>query len=565
MSNPSFSNIDRWLFELVEGNLSPEQIAQLEAFLLQHPELDVDKDMWELATVEKTEVVYPHQDKFIRRKPIGLYMMTGMTSIAIFVSIGLVEFLSTESVLNSNTSKLAVENGVNESSIDREKNGSNELANHHSNSSNEKQLGIRNTSSNSSLLTREITNENQSVNYYILNDLGNDDLSEAIGLGYSTHPKIKESENHDFTDLNKEQSTSLSTKPVELFETVSGRHWSTQERAKSNRISSVVPDDNFSSKMNRAMRTIGRMMDYPVALKNLKDPMFNMPGMLPIDVNNGLIGTLPGTRIQTLSRAQWLGQSNEQFINQIAVDGYVYGMRGGVGLQVNHSYYGNGQLSNSNVALTYSPKISVNRNVLIEPSVRFKMGSKSINASKIDGSGQVEVDRNTVLPFYTNSTQPLGQDLWYKDLGLGMMVNTKWFFAGVQTDNVFRHYDNIYSGDYTDSRRAATHFIATIGTDYESKRETIGLSPYLIYHQREALQEVWAGVNARVNWFTIGASVSNKLDATAALGVKLDRFAVTCGADYLTSSMLGSKQLSYQLHIRFINLSGNPRQKLINL
>jgi hypothetical protein len=96
MSNPSFSNIDRWLFELVEGNLSPEQIAQLEAFLLRHPELDVDRDMWDLAKIEQQEVVYPHQDKFIKRKPIGLYMMAGMTSIAIFVSIGLVEHFATD-------------------------------------------------------------------------------------------------------------------------------------------------------------------------------------------------------------------------------------------------------------------------------------------------------------------------------------------------------------------------------------------------------------------------------------------------------------------------------------
>ena len=49
MSNPSFSNIDRWLFELNEGNLSPEQVHQLKVFLLQHPELDIDKNMWELA------------------------------------------------------------------------------------------------------------------------------------------------------------------------------------------------------------------------------------------------------------------------------------------------------------------------------------------------------------------------------------------------------------------------------------------------------------------------------------------------------------------------------------
>jgi len=563
MSNPSFSNIDRWLFELVEGNLSPEQIAQLEAFLLRHPELDIDKDMWDLAKIEQKEVLYPQQDKFIRRKPIGLYMMAGMTSIAIFVSIGLVELFATDVNVPfaANSSDTEIEN--NTTSFNLEAGNKSALERGNQIESYQNGLGLNDLLAPISTdLAIGIKNRN-------------DEVSDKMGVGEAEMNVLKNQVSQaiaqiqaidQFTDLKTEKNqTLLETKPVELFETVSGRTWTTLQRPLTSRLSTSILEDNFSSKMNRAVRALGRMMDYPVALKNLKDPMFNLPGMLPIDVNNGLIGTLPGTRVQTLSRAQWLGQANEQFMNQIAVDGYVYGMRGGVGVQINHAYYGNGQLSNANVALTYSPKISVNRNVLIEPSVRFKMGTKSIDASKIDGSGLVEVDRNTVLPFYSNASQPLGQQLWYRDLGLGMMVNTKWFYAGVQTDNVFRHYDNIYSGNYADNRRAATHFIATIGTDYESKRESIGLSPYLVYHQREALQEVWAGVNTRIEWFTVGASISDKLDATAALGVKLNRLAVTCGADYLTSSMLGSKQLSYQLHVRFINLSGNPRQKLLNL
>ena len=37
MSIPSFENIDRWLFELIEGNLSEEQIQQLEDMKASHP------------------------------------------------------------------------------------------------------------------------------------------------------------------------------------------------------------------------------------------------------------------------------------------------------------------------------------------------------------------------------------------------------------------------------------------------------------------------------------------------------------------------------------------------
>ena len=54
MSNPSFSNIDLWLFELAEGNLSPEQIERLEMFILQNPDLDFDRDVWEMAKANAT-------------------------------------------------------------------------------------------------------------------------------------------------------------------------------------------------------------------------------------------------------------------------------------------------------------------------------------------------------------------------------------------------------------------------------------------------------------------------------------------------------------------------------
>ena len=82
MSNPSFSNIDRWLFERMEGNLSPEQEAQLDAFLLQHPELDVDKDMWELSQLNPIFAEYPHKNKLEKKRPVVLYFFASALSVA---------------------------------------------------------------------------------------------------------------------------------------------------------------------------------------------------------------------------------------------------------------------------------------------------------------------------------------------------------------------------------------------------------------------------------------------------------------------------------------------------
>lgn len=576
MSNPSFSNIDRWLFELYEGNLSPEQVQQLEVFLLQHPELDVDKDMWELARVEKTEVVFPNQEKFIKRKPVGLYMMAGFVSIAVFVIIG-IDALTTNTI-DSLQSTLVSKS----EQVDLKNQKQSILRNGKSSIKKSKVYDLDNDEINELVLLNRNLVPAGLANAAFRNTTDDESMSGLTTNQFSVldqfnvrqNPQRFETEvvvnNNSELELilagseNKEQK--LNTMPVKELDIAVSRNWSeAKSHSNSIRYGSSEHSESFSSRLNKATRALSRMMDNPVALKNLKDPSFHIPGMLPADVNFGNTGTIPATRIQTLTRLQWPNKENQQLINQLAFDSYVYAIRGGIGAQINHAYYGNGEIMNSNVALTYSPKISVNRNILIEPSVRFKMGNKTLNSDKIDGFGLAEMDRENVQHFYPTGTVPLGQQLWYRDLGLGMMVNTKWFFVGVQGDNLFRHYDNIYSGEEASSRRVDQHFIATIGTDYESKKELIGLSPYLVYQQSENLKELWMGVNSRLNWFTMGLAVSDRMDAVASVGVKFEKFAFSYQTDYTHSALWDKQLLSHQVSLKFTTFNSNKKQKFINL
>jgi hypothetical protein len=135
----------------------------------------------------------------------------------------------------------------------------------------------------------------------------------------------------------------------------------------------------------------------------------------------------------------------------------------------------------------------------------------------------------------------------------------------LQGDNLFRHYDNIYSGIGASERRVDQHFIATIGTDYESKREMIGLSPYLVYQQSENLKELWMGLNTRVGWFTIGAAVSDRLDLAGSIGLKFNRFSLSYQADYAESVIWNKQLLSHQINLKYITFNPNKRQKFLNL
>jgi len=558
MSNLSYSNIDRWLFELVEGNLSPEQIAQLESFLVQHPELDVDKDMWEIAKVDKQEYVYQHQQKFIKRRPVGIYMSFGFVSLAIVISLGFLNFYSSQPFgAKLNTQVLTSVNKV----------GQFETINS---------------------LSKKAPPNNQKqydgIDHNIISAIRDNSPSFGNNLSFNNNTAFNSTSNLaanlkdvsncevDKTTLTIAENTfgleSLETEKVKEIPFVQIDKDFTL-KSKVNNLSSkrFAQSDykmSFGAKLNKIGRSIQRMMDNPVALKNTKDPYYHVPGMQSMDVNFGSVGTLLATRVQTISRAQWLGEDNQQMMNQLSIDGYSYGMRGGLGFQLNQNYYGKGEIVNYNASLIYSPKFSIARNIVLEPSVRFKMGNKAINSGQIQAGAVVEYDRMNQQEFQIFGTEPMGKSLWYKDLGLGLMVNTKWFYIGIQQDNLLRHFDNIYSTDITNPRRVGKHFVATIGTDYESKKENLTVSPYFVYQQKEALSEGWLGFNLRYHWLTVGGAISSNLDPAASIGLKFSHFMIAYNADYTYSQYLDGMRLSHQLTLRFLTKPSRIGQRLLN-
>lgn len=552
MSNPSFSNIDRWLFELKEGNLTEEQIALLEAFLIQHPELDIDEDMWELAHVEAEEIVYPHQDKLIKKRPIGWYWASATAaSLVLFIGASLYSNNIVESIekgqLDTNK-QLAI------SDVDK-------LVSSNSN----KNLTRNNFISNSEELSIDYKFINQSINERFQFSSSNDNLpfcnviepllgvqnsnlddseiSSLPSISSSIHfSTIGDKKRHIYGGLEE-------VKKGEEFEP-----WRLNRKHELNRKS-------WQEKARTIKRKIQRMVDNPVALKNLKDPQYLVPGLAPTDINFSSVGTLLATRAQTTSRYQWLGENNEQLSNQIQVDGYAYAIRGGIGLQINQSMYANNGIQNTSAAITYSPKFSVSRNVVIEPAIRFKMGQKSIHADKLELGGLVEDDRANARQFYHKDANAFGKSLWYKDLGASLMMNSKWFYLGVQADNLLRHEDNVY-GDI--NRRAGTHYMITLGTDYENTKETMGLSPYLVYQKFENLSEAWLGANFRYQWMTLGGAVSSNLEPAASIGVKLKHVMITYSSDYTHSMALNKNAFSHQLTLRFLSNPSRFGRRLLN-
>ena len=329
-------------------------------------------------------------------------------------------------------------------------------------------------------------------------------------------------------------------------------------------------DDNYKSPnvkltLKKLVKDLNKYMGDEIRLKNTRDHQIHVPGLSQIDANFSSAGDISATRFRTISRAQWLGKENQAFTNQLALDWYSKSLKSGFGIQGNYQVYGNGVIQNWNTALIYSPKILLSKSFLIEPGIRFKMGSKILTSNLINNTNKVEIERDNSIDFYADGSIPIGTNQWYRDLGTSLLIHSKWFYIGAQADNLLRHQDNIYSNSIANPKRAGIYYSVNLGTEYESKTGDLSFSPYGYYEKFENREEAWGGFNFQYKAWSIGGALSNKSNFALSTGLRFATFALTYQFDQTYSNLLGSSASSHQLTIMFNTKVSRSSRRYIQL
>jgi len=561
MSKPSFENIDRWLFEYAEGNLSAQQMEELERFILLHPELELDLDTWRNAKIQAVDTPVFHSHHLQRVFPWKAVLTSaGFSFAALLVFLFWFQNQTLEAryfAENLNDNTLIDLESLEENFIVQSENVNKINAN---NSSQNKNVNRSNTFS-ATQDNRDFKSRNSAISKNQFEQNKYDTYKTSAADDYSSINELNQWEMmaEDFTADNRLQEA---VELTEIIESINGKSeglilentndMANVENNSAQKVAKSLSSKSLKSRLNSAFRKINRMMDQPIALQNSKDPYINVPGMTGFQSNFGMVGTLLRDRFQVTSRNQWVGKENQQLTNTISWDGYVFPLRGGLGVDVTYSDYGDGSIRDMHTGFTYSPKLSVSKNVSIEPAFRYKMGVTSLDVNSNIIGGVAERHRNSIQPIFEGGNSPIGSRLYYRDLGAGVMMNTKWFYAGVNIDNLRRHYDNYYSADVSANHQANMHFSTLIGTEYSPLGRNVRFGSYLFYQKFGELNEVWGGVSAQWNWLEIGASVNSDLDASASIGLRLNQLSVYYNADYLTSRLFDEKFISHQVTMRYL-------------
>jgi len=567
MKFPTKDNIDRWMFDYTEGNLSPDQETVLENYILNNPDLEVDLDAWRLSSVSTEELVYTAKESSYKKRRILPFFIGGVVSLLIL-------FMLTWNYTSNESAKSVNENVATTKGT---RNLKTENSTSTVNSSSEVTSSeIQNSPLASNLPTYQVS-ELQTTNYSTLNSSNASQELGSFSLGNSEKEsfKFENATNQNLVDSRNSQGSN------------SQRLVSINERLKTNTLNSFVLDGyqvrnqelitnedldqvngaGISVNTPKILVKIEKILSKDVALTNVPDHTYALPELSDIDVLFSNIGATSKARFYSVTRARWIGNESQQKLSQqFSFDSYSRATKSAFGLQANYDYFGNGVIQNWNVGVLFSPKIALSRNITLEPAMRFKMGNKLLNQAKVTNNSAVEFETGRIETFNFNENDAIGRRLLYRDLDAGLTINTSLFYIGFQTTNLLRYYDNIFSNsDSTTTERALRTTSLVAGTQYISRNEKFVFSPYVYANFNKTQNALYAGFSMKLSKLMVGASYGNNKALTGLIGLSTNRFSLFAQTTYAPSTILTMNALTHQLTVRFNSSTSRKARRYITL
>jgi len=570
MKFPNRNNIDRWIFDYTEGNLSPEQETLLENYILNNPDLEVDLDAWQLATISTENLIYPEKEKAFKKRRMLPFIFGGVAAMLLLL-FGIWNVINTQNTVSTKNVVTASKTNINSTETNSEQKSTSNTDNatfenpsvlEESRNSNtfvsqnrtvnfnqNSQFSVNQLNSNQTTLsTSSIENTNLPTNSILVPSTNNDNLENLSNLN-----------RYDKSEFSRLNLRSLNSYILDGYQVRD------QELIEEN--VSEAEKDGISMRTPKLLNKIERVLSKDVALTNVPDHVYALPEKSDVDVLFSNIGATSKARFYSTTRARWLGNENQQkFSQQFSFDTYSRGAKSAFGLQANYDYFATGVIQNWNTALLFSPKISISRNITFEPAVRFKMGNKILDRNKITNNSATEFETGNVQTFNFDSSAAIGRKLWYRDLDLGFTINTSLFYIGFQANNILKHYDNIYTNtNSTVAMTAMPTYNIVAGTQYISRNEKFVLSPYVYVDMNRINKTIYGGFSMKLAGFMIGGSYGSNDAMTGLIGLSAKKFSLFAQTTYAPSTILSSNALTHQLTLRFNSSTSRKARRYITL
>ena len=541
---PTLDNIDQWLFDALEGNLSPAQEQALEDFIAQNPELELEQQAWLKTNYTAAELTFEPKAALYRKKKFGYKPFAAAAFLLLL--------LASKSFISNQTKSTTTSPSTTSPTKPQHTSSAQHVKTQQATiqQTTNQQATIQTSSSSSS----SSSSINASDRSEIPSTSGSSPFSpyaasstvSSLSFSYATPQEA-------FTSLQTLQAGQITGYRTDLrFEALAG------------------VQAELELKNNWRLPALQRMSQFAqkeLGLSNNQTYDLLLPGKSNIDANISSVGTLSQTRFQSSSIARGGTSSAQRLIGQqFSLDGYSRNLRTGFGLQGSYKQYAGAAITDYEIGLIAAPKILLNRFIVLEPAARLRMGARYANATKLQELSFIEFENADLRAVQIDSTQAVGRRLFYKDLDLSLAIQTPILFVSAQLENTFKHFNYAMGNEQTpNNSRAFQQLTVSLGTQYASRNEKMRIAPYIQFQSNRLQTQYLVGLQMNVNKWQLGASVANNKQYQAALGYIGKHSAIilqSCQHQLLT---LNTPSYFHQVTFRFYSQPSRKARRYISL
>jgi len=292
-----------------------------------------------------------------------------------------------------------------------------------------------------------------------------------------------------------------------------------------------------------------RFKNVELGLGNINDPIFILSDNHLLNLNPSLTGQLGHSRIKSSYRNQFYNQLGNVQIIRNSFDTYIKGINAGVGIQ--QSFIKSNDVDIASYHVTYAQKIVIDR----ETNLSITLDGSYETIFHSNQSNFMELNAGTML-----NTSNLSNNKEQYNIGLSTWYSNKYFYGGINVTNLLN--PSLYATQEQQSWMNQINYSIQLGTDYKkSLFATTVISPFVVYNKMGNKKEIWAGSSLRYKSLIVGLSGSSTLKGKAIIGLQSESFRLTYGFDYANSDInhkyIGSHELSLRL------LFGNRKNNLL--
>ncbi|MCT4581449.1 MAG: type IX secretion system membrane protein PorP/SprF [Flavobacteriales bacterium] len=315
-------------------------------------------------------------------------------------------------------------------------------------------------------------------------------------------------------------------------------------------ISTLFYKDKAKLRQKRRGKIIGRLKNEEIALINTHDPVFVLTNSNPTVNNLALVGGVGMPRIKTSLTNRWRGSVNEQNKAIITGDTYFSKLNAGVGIEAKVTEFTKQNYNSSSVGVTYSQRIQLKEKTSLSVGAKYAFNMHNYQDGN-QSEAPLELTQNyvsSIMGETQSSFAHIGHSfstaLWYD----GKMV-----YGGINFDNVkYIKNENNNANEFVEYINPFK-FAIQLGTDYRRNVYSAWVvSPQVNYRYQQGVSELWLGSVLKYKRLLAGIGGSFSDAYKLNIGVQGGNLRLIYGFDYAKSKLENQFYGTHELSFRYL-------------